>query len=108
MLKRLESAVIAAAMYAAFGVALAQPNDTGGQPLMYGKGQPASIEDLPSGRVRERLESLPPPARQRALEWMQRLEFPAADLDTLQIDDEGGVFFVDSMLPPPLPGGKPD
>ena len=108
MSKCLLSVVIAAAMSAVVGVSLAQPGDNGGQPRMYGKGQPASIGDLPPGRVRERLESLQPRARQRALDWLQRLEFPAADLDTLQINDGGGVFFVDPMLPPALPDGNPE
>ena len=108
MSKCLLSVVIAAAMSAVVGVSLAQPGDNGGQPRMYGKGQPASIGDLPPGRVRERLKSLPPPARERALEWLQRLEFPAADLDALQIDDEGGIFFVEPMLPPPLPAENQD
>ena len=108
MPKVLTTVVTAAALCAAISAPLAQPEATISQPLMFGKGQPASIEDLPPGRVRERLESLQPPARTRALEWLQRLEFPAADLEVLQIDDEGGVLFVDPMLPPPLPGGSQD
>lgn len=107
MPKRLKPLVIAGALYAAICASLAQADDAGGQPMMFGKGEPARIDDLPPGRVRERLETLPPPARERALDWLQRLEFPAADLDALQIDDEGGVFYVETM-PPPLPGQDQD
>ena len=107
MQKLLKPVLISAAFCAVIGTSLAQRGDAGGQPVMFGMGQPAGIGDLPPGRVRERLESLPPPARERALEWLRRLEFPAADLDTLWIDDDGGVLYVEPVLPPPSPGQDP-
>lgn len=103
MHQRLKPLLTAVVLFAGIGYALAQHNHAGGQPVMFGKGQPASIEDLPPGRTRERLESLSPPARARALKWLQRLEFPAADLDAMQIDDEGGVLYVDPVAPAPGP-----
>lgn len=95
--------LIVAALLAPSSAALTQPHNAAGQPVMFGKGQPASVEDLPPGRTRDRLESLAPPVRERALEWLQRLEFPAADLDAMQIDDEGGVLYVDPVAPAPKP-----
>jgi len=67
---------------------------------MFGKGHPFSIADLPDGRFRSRLESLAPAARERALAWLHRFEFPLNDLESLRVDDEGGVFYADS---PSLP-----
>ena len=60
------------------GVALSAPGDQG---RIFGVGAPLQLEDLPPGRAKSRLESLPPPARQRALEWLQRFSFPEADLE---------------------------
>ena len=45
------------------------------------------------------METLPAPARQRALSWLHRFNFPAADTDYLTVDPEGGVLYVDSFLP---------
>ena len=65
----------------------------------FGLDAPASITDLPAGRFRDRLQSLQPLARARALEWLQRFSFTGHDVDFLDADDNGGVFFVDSGLP---------
>ncbi len=107
MQRRFQPLTVAVALSAAIVTALALPTHAGGQPPMYGKGQPASIEELPPGRIRDRLESLSPAARERALEWLQRLEFPASDLEVLQIDDQGGILYADPM-PPPLPDDERD
>ena len=50
-----------------------------------------------------RLESLPPQASSKALRWLQDFSFPEADLDTIEVDDEGGVFYGDTLLPDPEP-----
>ena len=62
---------------------------------VFGKGLPLQVEDLPPGRAKSRLDSLPPAARQQALKWLQRFSFPEADLEFLQFDDAGGVLYVD-------------
>ena len=56
-----------------------------------------SIEDVPSGRFRSNLDRLPPPAKARALDWLQRFHFTELDLDALNVDEEGGVFYVDDF-----------
>ncbi len=73
---------------------------------MLGKGQAFSTWDLPPGRVRSRLESLPFGSRQRGLKWLRRFKFPAADLETMHVDDEGGVLYAEPV--PDLPEFAPD
>lgn len=82
------------------GHTLAQ-SDRGKQARIFGLGQPESIQALPNGQLRSRLESLPPQASSRALRWLQGFSFPESDLETLQIDDNGGVFYADTNLPNP-------
>ena len=77
------------------------PQAGGAAQQMLGKGHPFTIADLPEGRFRSRLESLTPAAQDRAIAWLHRFEFPLNDLESLQVDDEGGVFYADSPLPPP-------
>jgi hypothetical protein len=64
---------------------------------IFGQGAPARLEDLPAGDFRQSLESLPAPARQRALSWLQVLEFPAQDLQYLQVDKQGSVYYADTF-----------
>jgi PKD repeat protein len=66
---------------------------------MYGAGAPFTIEELPPGQLRERLQALPPQARQRAMSWLHSFSFPAQDVEQLRVDDEGGVFYVDPGAP---------
>ena len=76
------------------------------EPRMLGKGHAFGISDLPPGRTRERIESLPWQARERAMEWLNRFEFPAADLEFIRVDNEGGVLYVEPV--PDLPEEAPD
>ena len=76
-------------------------SDQGKSSRVFGLGQPHSTQDLPPGQLKRRLESLPPQASARALHWLQGFSFPEADLETLQVDDEGGVFYGDTLLPDP-------
>jgi hypothetical protein len=62
-------------------------------------GNPFTTGDLPRGRLRDRLELLPSTARNRAIDWLHRFEFPEADAGSLDVDEEGGVFYVDENLP---------
>jgi hypothetical protein len=69
------------------------------QPPAYGLGHPFTLEDLPFGSLRERLESLPAPARGRAMAWLHRFTFHEADFEFLRIDATGGVFYADTFTP---------
>lgn len=62
---------------------------------VFGQGQPANVSELPPGMLKERLESLPPTARQSALRWLQDFSFPAADAAHMSADDAGGIYYVD-------------
>jgi len=55
------------------------------------------IEDVPTGRFRSQLDRLTPAAKARALDWLQRFHFTEIDLDTLQVDAEGAVFYADEF-----------
>jgi hypothetical protein len=80
---------------------LAAQSDQGLASRSWGVGQPQRSSDLPPGQLRRKLESLPPQANAKAMKWLQDISFTGTDLEVLQIDDEGGVFFVDPELPDP-------
>jgi hypothetical protein len=82
------------------GQTLAQ-SDQGESARVFGLGQPTSVQSLPAGKLRNRLESLPPQASGKALRWLQDFSFPEADLETIEVDDEGNVFYGDTLLPDP-------
>jgi hypothetical protein len=65
----------------------------------FGLGAPASVKDLPRGPFRSDLEALTPSARARALAKLQGTSFPAADLDSMRVDNLGGVLYVDPAAP---------
>jgi hypothetical protein len=54
-----------------------------------------SISDLPVSRFRTQLEHLPTAQRERAFQWLRLLHFTTLDLNSLQADREGGVFYAD-------------
>lgn len=68
-------------------------------PRAYGVGHPFELRDLPFGDFRDRLESLPEPARNKAMAWLHRFSFTEQDLGYLRVDDAGGVFYADTYLP---------
>jgi len=93
--------LISATAVAAPGKAKPEPG-----PRMFGKGHVFAIWDLPRGRVRETMERLPWRARERAMDWLKRFEFPAADLEHIQVDDEGAVFYAEPV--PEFPEESPE
>jgi len=72
---------------------------TTADPRAYGLGHPFTLENLPFGDFRNRLESLPAPARSRAMNWLHRFSFTDRDLDFLRIDAGGGVYYADTFTP---------
>ena len=68
---------------------------------IFGAGHPFAVEDLPPSRLRSELERASPQARQRALEILHGITFPAADAAFLRIDQEGRVRYEDNFPPPP-------
>ena len=76
-------------------------SEQGKSSRVFGQGQPRSVQELPAGKLRNRLDSLPPQARGKALRWLQDFSFPETDLATLEVDDNGDVFYGDTLLPDP-------
>ena len=66
----------------------------------FGVGHPAGLKDLPPGKLSSRIETLPAAAQKRALEWLRRFSFPDEDLDSLNVDNQGGVFYIDQFQSP--------
>ena len=56
----------------------------GSQAKVFDIGQPFSIEDLPPGRVKSKIASLPLKAQQNAIKWLQRFSFSEADLEFIE------------------------
>ncbi len=67
----------------------------------FGGGKPVKISDLPPGQLKRSLESLSPAASANALKWLQDISFTGTDLEVLKVDDQGGVYFDDTLLPDP-------
>lgn len=73
----------------------------------FGLGAPQSVLDLPNSPLRDKIDNLPAHARQNALQWLQDIEFTEYDIPSLDVDEDGGVFFVDSVLPDEVEGTLP-
>ena len=78
------------------------------RPRQFPPGSVNRIEDLPASRLRRRIEGLPPSARQRALDWLHSFHFTELDLNSLEADSEGGIFYADNFsLELPVAGAEP-
>jgi hypothetical protein len=66
------------------------------------KGSLRRIEDLPPGRLRTQIERLPAQARDRAVAWLGNFHFTELDLNSLQVDPEGGIFYADQFTLAPV------
>src|SRR6185369_1204504 len=71
-------------------------------------GSVRQVEDLPPGRFRQRLQELPEAARLRALEWLRDFHFTELDLQSLQVDAAGGVYYADVFTLDPAPAPSAD
>lgn len=63
------------------------------------EGTPVGPRDLPPGRVRDKIDSLPPAAQEQAIAWLQRFSFAEEDLEFIEVDGDGGVLYADTVLP---------
>lgn len=64
------------------------------EPRLFGGGAPFAPTDLPPSRFRNALEQASLQARQRALDWLRDVLFPAADTASLNLDRDGGVYYT--------------
>jgi len=97
-LKGFSSSVVFLTLFLLAAPAFAQ-SEQGETSRVFGHGQPRHVADLPAGKLRNRLRSLPPQASARALRWLQDFSFPETDLENIEIDNSGGVFYGDTLLP---------
>jgi len=81
-----------------FSGSLLAQSDQGLSSRVFGLSQPASVDDLPPGQLKTKLKQLPPQARSRALKWLQDFSFAEADVQSLDVDNEGGVFYADHLV----------
>ncbi len=66
-------------------------------PTRFGIGAPRSVDQLPKGLLKSRLNSLPDAARTRALRQLQDIAFPLEDTELLRADDEGHIFVEETL-----------
>ncbi|HMJ91947.1 MAG TPA: zinc-dependent metalloprotease family protein [Candidatus Acidoferrum sp.] len=71
-------------------VAAAQP-----RPREFRRGSLRGVEDLPLSRLRSRIERLPAAKRVRALEHLKDFHFTESDLPSLDVDDDGAIYYAD-------------
>jgi hypothetical protein len=61
----------------------------------FGHGAPGAASELPEGKFRDALEALPDDNRQRAVQWLQSIEFTTSDLPHMRVDRQGGIYYAD-------------
>jgi hypothetical protein len=67
---------------------------------MYGKDAAFQIIDLPKNSgLRQRLESLTKHQQKKAMRHLHNFSFPASDLDDIKVDDEGGIYYSEAIVP---------
>ena len=73
-------------------------SEQGESARVFGLSQPASVDQLPPGKLKQKIKQLPPQARSRALKWLQEFSFAEADAQSLDVDQEGGVFYAVNLV----------
>ena len=69
-------------------------------------GTPLAMSDLPSSPLRTQIAALPSAAQTTALARLSRLHISKQDLSLFKVDQQGGIFVVDSLLRPPPPSAE--
>jgi hypothetical protein len=65
--------------------------------VAFPRGSFTNFSQLPSSRFRNDLEQLSPASQERARKWLAGIHFTSADLESLRVDVEGGVYVVCSF-----------
>lgn len=84
-----------------FSAVLAEGQQVLPGPRQFVPGTLSRIDELPASRLRTRLERLPETARQRALMRLRSFHFTELDLESLEPDAEGEMFYVDHFTVEP-------
>ena len=62
---------------------------------IYGKEHPFTIQELPAGKLKTKLETLNPKAKEKAMQWLHSISFKEFDAaEHLRVDNDGGVFII--------------
>ena len=64
-------------------------------------GPSLTLDKIPASAFRSELERLTPAAQQQAMEKLRAVGFPAADVDHLRVDKDGGVLYACAFEQPP-------
>lgn len=86
----------------------------GNSSRQFGLSHAFDVGSLPYGKLREKLESLPAPAKDKAMKWLHGFSFTEQDIKHLRADDEGGIYYsdnfeaADTLLPGSPVDGQPD
>jgi hypothetical protein len=92
--------LVASALLSLVAVGAAEAQSPRAHEFPPGKFQ--NFDQLPPGRFRNRIESLLPNARARAVGRLKNFHFTTADLETLEIDADGGIFYADHFTTDPI------
>lgn len=79
----------------AFSVVVAGAQPAG--PREFPPGVLQRLEQLPAGRLRRQIEGLPAQARERAVAWLRSFHFTELDLQSLEVDRDGGIYYADEF-----------
>jgi hypothetical protein len=62
---------------------------------IYGKEHPFTIQELPAGKLKTKLETLAPESQEKAMRWMHKLTFKEFDAaEHMRVDNDGGIFTI--------------
>lgn len=81
------------------GTVFAQGKSADAKARHFGVGHPKNVQDLPSGKLRNKLEKLHPNARGKALGWLQGFDFPVEDVVNITVNEQGDIAYADAFSP---------
>ena len=58
---------------------------------------PVSMDTIPESKLRSQIEILPVKIKEKALENLKKIEFPIADISSLNVDSSGAFFYACSI-----------
>jgi hypothetical protein len=83
------------AMLACLGIATSMAFAGASPRKVFGKENPFRAEELPAGKLKTKLQSLDPQAKEKAMKWLHTFDFDATDAaEHLRVDHGGGIYIV--------------
>ncbi len=99
-IRRLSIGIASALLVLVLAPAPSPAQAAAGGVARFAPGQLRSIDQLPPGQLRRKIESLSPQAQANALHWLQKISLTGADYDQLRSDIGGGIFVADNQSVP--------